>query len=221
MKTLIVDDHAIVAQGLSLLLSGFSDIEVIGVAKSGEEALTCVRERMPELVFLDLYLGDSTGLNITRRLIHMNPAIKIIIITSELSSLLPFRLLGAGALGYLHKSAEKDELKRAIDLLSKGERYITPMIAQHFVLSKGKAHASENSFAMLSKRELEVMLMMVRGISAQEIAAQLNISAKTVHSHRANILEKMGVRNDVELTIKAIQEDVINVQSLPVGDESL
>ena len=210
---MIVDDHELIRDGIEHLLKNAPGMEVISKAESGEDAISKARQTMPHVVLMDIKMPGMGGLEATRKLRRLDPEVKILIVSVCNDDLLPTRLLQAGASGYLTKGASKSELTHAIQAVYTGQRYISPQIANQ--LAFGGIDGTQGSpFAALFKRELQVVLMITKGRKAQEIGEQLNVSPKTVNSHRYNIFSKLGIKNDVELTLLALRHGLIDLNQL-------
>lgn len=192
------------------MLQDVKGLAVIGEAESGNAGVQLARELRPNVVILDFKLPDITGLEATSRLLRNDPEIKILVVTSAINDLFPFRILEAGARGYLTKDCSKEELVRAIKVVNKGQYVISPNIAKRLAFAKID-NGPPSCFKDLSDREMEVMLMMIRGVLAQDIANRLFLSPKTVHSYRSRIFEKLQVGNDVTLTLLAVREGLITI----------
>jgi len=217
---MIVDDHALVRLGIRRLLEDCSDIDVVAEAESGEEALKQAKDVELDVVLLDMKMPGIDGLEVTRRLRRSHPRLKIIAVSAFSSQPYPKRTLQAGALGYLTKECGVDEMCRAIRRVYNGERYLSAEIAQTLALSSiTDSEEAASPFEHLSERELQVTLMLSRGMSVQEIADSLFISTKTVNGYRYRLFAKLGVKNDVELIYLAIKYRVIEKPQV-VGEES-
>jgi two-component system invasion response regulator UvrY len=208
IKVLLVDDHQLVRTGIRRILDDAEDVEVCGEAASGEEALTLVRQTGPEVVLMDVNMPGIGGLEATRKLLRIDGNLKIIALTVYMDEPYPSRLLEAGALGYLTKGCDEQEILNAIRVVHRGERYIGSDIARQMALS-GLAGKTRNPFDRLSQREVQVMMMITQGHKVQEISDILCLSPKTVSTYRYRLYEKLGVSNDVELTHLAIRHDMI------------
>ena len=204
INVFIVDDHALVRLGMRRLLEGIADIQVVGEAESGEEAITLVKQIKPDIVLMDLNMPGIGGLDATRRLVRTNPKIKIIVVTVCREGPFPDRLVRAGAVGYLTKDTDAEELIKAIRKVASGQIYITLAIAQSMALRQ-VCNAAKSPFAQLSERELQVMYMVTQGVKVNAIAKHLCLSPKTVNTYRYRLFEKLNVHNDVELTHLAIR----------------
>ena len=211
IKVILTDDHALIRQGIRHMLHDTREIQVVGEAGSGIETVQLVRELRPQVVILDFQLPDISGLEVTSRLLRIDPNLKILVVSSAVNDLFPFRLLEAGAQGYLTKNTSKEELIRGIKAVSANQRVISPEVASRLALAKIDTQ-SKSSFYQLSDREMEVMMMVIRGNFVKNIAEKLFLSPKTVHSYRSRIFEKLAVENDVALTLMAIREGLITLE---------
>lgn len=216
INVLIVDDHDLVRLGIKKLLSTVSDIKVVGEAESGEIAVRLVRELKPDVVLMDLKMPGIGGLEATHKLLRVNPGIKVIVVTSCDEEPFPYRLVRAGAAGYVTKNANIEELVGAIRKVYAGQAYITPEIAQKMALRQ-VSDAAKSPFAELSERELQVMWMITHGNRVQEIASKLCLSPKTVNTYRYRLFEKLNVKNDVELTHLALRYGMLDKD--PLNDQ--
>jgi len=211
----LIDDHAIVRNGVRQLLQEVKGIQIVGEAANGNDGVQLIRERHPQVVVLDYKLPDITGLEVTSRLLRIDPDLKILVVTSAVNDLFPFRVLEAGAYGYLTKNCTKDELVRAIRAVSAGQHVLSPDIASRLALAKID-DKNLTSFNGLTDQEMEVLMMVIRGVVVNEIAVRLFLSPKTVHSYRSRIYEKLCVENEVALTLLAIREGLITLEEAGV-----
>lgn len=210
IKTILIDDHELVRTGIREMLLDAKGIQIVGEGSTGIEGINLIRDLHPNVAVLDFRLPDITGLEVTSKMLRIDPDLKILIVTSATNDIVPFRLLDAGAQGYLTKDATKEELIRAIKAVNAGQRIISPEIASRLALSKinFKTNAAFNA---LSDRELEVMMMVIKGALVKDIAEKLYLSPKTVHSYRSRIFEKLNVKNDVALTLLALRHNIISL----------
>jgi len=208
INILLVDDHDLVRTGIKRMLGDISGIKVVGEARSGEEAVKLGRELKPQVVLMDVKMPGIGGFEATRKLLRIDPDIKVLIVTVYNNDLYPARLLQVGAAGYLTKGASMDEMVQAIRAVNAGQRYISPEIASRLAF-KHVTDSEESPFDALSERELQVMLMITNGVKVQQIADKLCLSPKTVNSYRYRIFEKLQVKNDVELTLLGIRYGVV------------
>ena len=213
IKVVLIDDHFLVRTGFRQLIESEKGIQVIGEAGTGVEGVQIVRATKPDVVILDIKLPDISGLEVTHKLLTHEPRPKILIISGMTSHSFPYRLLEAGALGYLTKNASQEELIRAIRAVHNNQRYIGPEIAQQMALAKLNIN-TPGDFSILSDRETEVMMMVVHGLGVKEIAQRLHLSSKTVHSYRSRIFEKLRVKNDTALTLLAIRKELVSIEEL-------
>ncbi len=208
IKVLIVDDHALVRMGIRRLLEDLPDVEVVADAESGEQALTMVKSYKPDVVLLDMKMPGIDGWEVTRRLKKSNPQVKVIAVTAMCAEPLPTRVLQLGAMGYLTKESGAEEMAAAIRKVAKGDKYLSAEIAQKMAISSLEA-VQDSPFDLLSEREMQVMLMITSGMTVQDIADRLFLSPKTINGYRYRMFEKLGIKNDVELTFLAMKHRVI------------
>lgn len=208
---ILIDDHAIVRSAIRQMLQDVKGVQVIGEAGTGNDGVQLARELRPQIVLLDFKLPDISGLEVTSRLLRLDPGLKILVLSAATNELFPFRILEAGAQGYLTKDCTKEELVRAIRAVYAGQHVISPEIASRLALAKID-DKSNTYFHELTDREMEVLMMVIRGVIVSDIAERLFLSPKTVHSYRSRIFEKLKVENDVALTLLAIREGLITLE---------
>ncbi len=208
IRVLVVDDHRLVRAGIRRILDEASHVEVVAEADSGEAALQQVREHRPQVVLMDVNMPGMGGLEATRKLLRIDPELKIVALTVHGAEPYPSRLLEAGAVGYVTKGCDESEILDAIGRVAAGERYLGADIARQMALS-GLEHGGGNPFDRLSQREVQVMMLVTAGRKLQEISDTLCLSPKTVSTYRYRLYEKLGVSNDVELTRLAIRHGLI------------
>ena len=209
IKVFIVDDHALVRTGLRLTLREAGDIEVIGEAESGEEALPQIRKLKPDVVLCDLHLPGISGLEVTERIVRGDYGPRVIVVSVMEDGPMPRRLLEAGASGYVGKACDPDELIRAVRDVSRGKKYLANTIAQGMALSGlGGNHASP--FDALTPREMEVALLLNQGMRQEAIAKQLSLSAKTINTHKSRLFEKLAVRDNIALARLISQHGLVD-----------
>ncbi len=207
IRVFLIDDHSLVRVGMKMILSQEVDIEVIGEAENGEDALPMVRRLKPHVVLCDLHLPGYSGLEVTERIANGMPRCKVIIVSVLEDGPLPKRLLEAGASGYIGKAGDAKELIRAVRDVAKGKRYLGANIAQNLALST--VNGGDSPFDVLSPRELEVAMLMVQGLRQDDIAKRLCLSAKTVSTHKTRLFEKVGVGDAIALARLAAQYGLI------------
>lgn len=208
IRTFIIDDHDLVRTGIRRILDAARGIQVVGEAGTGEEGLQRLRELTPDVILVDIEMPGIGGLETTRRVRRLLPRAGIVILTMHAGAPFPTRLLEAGASGYLTKGCSADELIKAVQSVERGERYIGEEIAQQLALSLLPGQ-KRSPFQLLSDRETEVMVLLVRGLEIADIAQQLSLSPKTISTYKARLYEKLMVGNDVELTHMALRHGVV------------
>lgn len=208
IKVLVVDDHELVRMGICRMLADTPDVNVIGQAESGEVAIDMARREHPDVVLLDVNMPGIGGVETTRRLIQSVPNVRVLAVSGLAEEPYPSLLLKAGAKGYITKGAPMEEMVRAIKKVMQGGKYFSADIAEQLA-SSYLSDQPQSPFDSLSEREMQVALMVVNCISAQEIADRLFVSVKTVNTYRYRIFEKLSVDTDVKLTHLAIRYGLI------------
>ena len=216
IKVVIADDHTIVRKGLCAILESEDDMEVVGEAEDGREAIKKVEEFQPDVVLLDITMPILNGLEVTRQLRRRYPKLKILILTMHDNEEYVFETLRAGASGYLVKRTAPDELISAIKAVYREGSFLSPAISKRVIdeyLRTGPKKVKEDEeYGKLTEREREVLQLIAEGHANREIAELLHISIKTVESHRSHLMEKLHLRNIAELTQYAIRKGLINIQ---------
>lgn len=207
-KVLVVDDHELVRTGICRMLADTPEIEIIGEADCGEAALDLARKFQPDVVLLDVSMPGIGGAETTRRLLQMIPTVKVLAVSGMAEEPYPSLLLKAGAQGYITKGAPLEEMVRAIRKVVLGGKYFSADIAEQLAASY-LADNRNSPFDLLSEREMQVALMVVNCVSAQEIADRLFVSVKTVNTYRYRLFEKLNIDSDVKLTHLAIRHGII------------
>ena len=205
-KILIVDDHPMVREGLAMRIELQSDLEVCGEASTQEEALSLVKETVPDLILVDIFLASGNGLELIKQVKSRFPLIKMLVISAFQDSLYAERALRAGALGYLNKQQSSGKVIEAIRTVLQGERFVDPEIGRRLINQALSGTVVTNSpVEQLTDRELEVFRLIGEGTTTGAIAEQLFLSVHTVDRHRENIKRKLGFSNANELTCAAAQ----------------
>lgn len=200
ISVLIADDHTIVRSGVRLLLEAESDIRVVGEALNGREALELAESLQPDVVLMDISMPEMDGLEATKQLKTRFPHINVLVLTMHRSDDYFFEMLKAGASGYILKGAKTSELINAVRIVQGGEVFIYPSMTQKLVQGYLQLAKWENEGEpSLSPREKEIFRLLAEGYSNKEIAEKLVISPSTVHSHRGNLMDKLGLGNRREL----------------------
>lgn len=214
-KILVVDDHDLVRMGIVRMLADIDGYQVVGDAKSGEEAVTKARTLLPDVVLMDVKMPGMGGLEATKKLLVVNPTLKIIAVTACDDDLYPTRLMQAGAVGYVTKGAEFSEITSAIDKVMRGDLYMSNSIAQQLALKNFSGNSSQESpFEKLSQRELQTAMLIANGQKVNDIANTFCVSPKTVNSYRYRIFEKLDINSDVELTLLAVKHNLLDPESV-------
>lgn len=208
IKILIVDDHAIIREGLKQILSETPDMIVTGEANNGQEALEKVWENKYDVVLLDISMPGRNGLEILKQIKTDNPAIYILILSVSPEEQYAVRALKAGASGYLTKESTPNELIAAIRKVSNGKKYVSSSLAERLACHL-EAKSEDSLHESLSDREYEVMCMIASGKSVKEIAENLFLSVKTISTYRTRILTKMEMKNNAQLTHYAISNRLV------------
>jgi two-component system response regulator NreC len=211
IRLLLVDDHAVVRSGLRMLLENERDVEIIGEASSASEAMEAALRLKPNVILMDIGLPDLSGIDATREIKKRAPDVSVVALTIHEDEEYFFKMLEAGASGYVPKRAAPEELLTAIRAAGTGQVYLYPSLAKLLVrdyLDGGRA-SDEQSSSDLTDREQEVLTYLAEGASNEEIATSLVISPKTVARHRENIMRKLNLHSRAELVRYAIRKGII------------
>ena len=212
IKVLVVDDHAMFRQGIRALLEGCEDVEVVGEATEGMEAIEKVRELAPQVVLMDISMPVMGGLEATRRIQKESPNTRVLVLTQYEDSEYILSLLRAGAKGYISKTATAPELISAIRTVDKGESYLYPSAATTLIEEYlTRVEGEKNEYERLTDRERAILQLVAEGRTNREIADRLFLSVKTVLRHRTNVMEKLGFHNRTELIKYAISKGLIEM----------
>ena len=212
IRVLVCDDHAIVRQGIRQMLADAADLALAGEAADGAEGVAAVRAAARQgspidVVLLDIAMPRRDGLDVLKQLKDEFPKLPVLILSTYPDRQYAVRCLRLGAAGYLNKSADSEQIIAAIRKVAGGGLFITPAIAEQLAAALGGPGA-QTPHEALSRREYQVFGLLASGHSVGEIASQLSLSSNTVSTYRARILEKTGVRNDVELALYAVQHQL-------------
>jgi DNA-binding NarL/FixJ family response regulator len=204
IRVLIADDHTLFRDGLVALLTSFDDIQVVGTAQDGLEAVQQAAASQPDVILMDILMPELNGIEATRTIIEASPHIGVIMLTMFEDDESIFSAMRAGARGYILKGADQDDVLRAICAVNRGEALFGPSIASR-LMDFFNVPASEppQAFPELTERENEILALIAQGTSNHEIAQQLNISLKTVRNHVSNIYNKMQVTDRVQAVLRA------------------
>ena len=210
IKVLLVDDHGVVRQGLRTYLDLFEDINIVGEAANGIEAIDRVNENKPDIVLMDLVMPEMDGIEATRKIMTIHPDIKIIVLTSFSDDDKVFPAIRSGAAGYLLKDISPPDLRKAIQSVHRGEMHLHPEITKklmnQFVTPKVEAEVNPDE---LTSREIEVLQLIAEGLSNKELAQKLSISEKTVKTHVSSILGKLQLEDRTQAAIYAYKHGFV------------
>ncbi|MDN4501374.1 UvrY/SirA/GacA family response regulator transcription factor [Alteromonadaceae bacterium BrNp21-10] len=213
ISILLVDDHDLVRNGVRRILDDIRGFKVVGECADGEQAIKFCRNETPDVVLMDMNMPGMGGLEATRKIIRMDLGIKVIVLSVHQENPYPAKVMQLGAHGYLTKSAVPAEMIKAVHQVHAGQRYISPDMAQQVAL--GQLDLNENDpFKPLSDREMQILLMITKGLRIPDIAIQLNLSAKTVNTYKYRMFEKLNVNGEVELTHLALRHKLITSESI-------
>ncbi len=215
IRVLLVDDHAMMRDGLRSLLAGVPDIEVVGEAADGRVALDFLRTVSTDVVVMDVGMPELNGVEATRRIRREHPSVKVIALSTHTDTRYVHHLLEAGAIGYVLKIAAHDELLRAVRAASLGRNYLSPEIAGMVVERATRPHSGSDVsvYSQLGAREREVLQLVAEGKTSAQTAKQMHISIKTVETHRRNIMQKLKLHGTAELTKYAVREGLTSLES--------
>jgi len=208
-RILIVDDHAIVREGLKQILAEVDDIEVAGEADCSSRALQMARSEPWDLVLMDISMPDRSGLETLELMKKEHPAIKVLMLSMHRETQYAVRALKSGAAGYLNKQSAPDQLVAAIRLVASGKKYISAEVAQELA-SQVSGEREGLPHEGLSNREYQTLCMIASGLPVSAIADQLALSVKTISMYRARLLKKMQLKNNAELTHYAIKQGLLD-----------
>lgn len=208
-RILLCDDHALVRAGFRALLAFVDDFEVVGEAANGRDALRLIRSLGPDVVLMDIAMPELNGLDATARATRESPGSRILIVSMHASESYVFEALNAGAAGYVLKNTDAAELERAIRTVTRGERYLAPAVSE-YVVARLRRNDAQPDGEQLSSRQREVLQLIAEGRSTREIADRLHLSAKTVETHRAQLMERLKIRDVAGLTRYAIRVGLVD-----------
>lgn len=210
LRVLLVDDHSLVRAGIRALLETMARVEIVGEASGGRAAIELVRAHRPGIVLMDIAMDDMDGLTATRAITAEHRAVKVIVLSMHDTGDFFDQALRCGARGYLLKDAAVAELEMALSAVERGDVYLSPAVSRHVVgnlLARGTTE--ERPAAVLTPRQNEILQLIGNGRGTKEIARQLELSVKTVEAHRAQIMERLGVRDIANLLLEAARRGLI------------
>ncbi|MHB0869339.1 MAG: response regulator [Chloroflexota bacterium] len=214
IRVLIVDDHAVLRDGIRSLLESYEDIAVVGEASNGREAVQLVAHLAPDVVLMDVAMPEMDGLEATRQIVAAHGSSRVLVLTQHDNQEYVFPILEAGAAGYLLKKVRGTELVSAIRAVHEGGSFLSPSITRAVIERSLRQRQPQEEAAggvRLTEREKEVLKLVAEGLSNQEIADRLSLSIKTVMGHRANLMDKLNIHSRVDLVKYAIRAGLIEV----------
>jgi len=212
IRVLVVDDQQLVRRGFCSILMQAQDIEVVGEAADGESALHEVEKHKPHVVLMDVRMPGIGGIEATRMLRRRWPEVQVVAVTALSGQPFPAQLYEAGALGFVSKGCPADDLIAGVRAAAGGQPFVSHDVAQRLALARISPDEKDSPVEKLSRRELQVMLMIVRGSGNQQISDELHLSPKTVSTYRHRLYEKLHVDNDVELTHLALRHGIVELR---------
>jgi two-component system invasion response regulator UvrY len=208
LTLLLVDDHAVVRSGFKVLLQTWDDVDVVAEANSGEEALPLYTLHRPEVVVMDIAMAGMGGIEATKRLLALDPQVRILALSAHEDSSYAKRALQAGALGYLSKRTAPEVLIDALRMVAQHQQFIDPIIAQR--MANQRNESDSQYIDKLSPREFEVFLMLAKGLSVLDISQALGLSASTVGTHLYKVKLKLQLSNQSEMTLLAMRHGLLD-----------
>jgi len=211
-RILIADDHALVRAGICALAERIKGVKVVAEAVNSDEALKLIKELKPDLVLLDISMPETSGFEVLAQQAKEFPDARVIVLTVHEAEAYAIRALRQGAAGFLLKSAASVELEAAIKTVTRGETYVSPELSKRSLLEYGKASTDRARLDTLSPRQREILKLVADGLNTKEIARHLSISAKTVETHRAQLMERLNIHDVAGLVRFAIKMGLVDVE---------
>jgi DNA-binding NarL/FixJ family response regulator len=213
IQVLLADDHWLVRAGLRSLLTEFGGIDIVDEASDGREAIELVAKHQPQLVLMDIVMPGLGGVEATRRIVKEYPNVRVLILSMHIGEEYVLQALRAGASGYIYKGSPPRELELAIESVARGEIFLSPVISKHVIEAYlSRAADQTSSLEQLTPRQREILQLIAEGHSSKQIAQILNASVKTIDSHRANIMERLGIHNVPGLVRYAIRYGLVSAE---------
>jgi two-component system, NarL family, response regulator NreC len=206
VRILLADDHAVVRQGFRMILNQEPDLEVVGEAGNGRDAVRLVEELKPDLIIVDIAMPDMNGVEATRQIRQNSPQCQVLVLSMHRDAVYVRETLRCGASGYILKDSIDQDLLRAVRTVAAGESFLSPEVARTVL---DDYQQSEDPFDRLTAREREVLQMLAEGKVAKEIATALDVSVYTVDAHRGRIMKKLGLRSSTEIVRFAMRKGLI------------
>jgi len=209
IRVLLVDDHALVRAGIRSLLGGMPNVQVVGEAASGDEALALSERERPDVVLMDIAMKGLSGLEAAARIRERQPQVRVVILSMHAGEEYVMQAMRAGAAGYLLKDAATGELDLALRSVMRGESWFSPAVSRQVVAGYVQRVGGESASEVLTARQREVLSLLAAGKSTKEIAFALKLSVKTVETHRAQIMERLGIRDVAGLVRYALRTGLV------------
>lgn len=212
MRIILAEDHTLVRLGMRMLLESMPNVEVVGEADDGREALRLIEALRPDCVLMDLAMPGMNGLEAVRRATEQFPSVRILIVSMHADEGYVQNALAAGAAGYLLKGSDKSELELALRTIAAGRTYLTPAISHSIVaaLSRKGESTGQSQLGLLTPRQREILQLVVEGHSTKQVAGRLGLSAKTIEAHRGAIMQRLGIRDLPGLVRFAMKEGLLS-----------
>ncbi len=210
LRVMIADDHTLVREGIRSLLSKLAEVEVIGEAKDGIDAVRFCKQHAPDVVLMDIAMPELNGLDATTRIADASPSTRVLFLSMHANEEYMQQALQMGAAGYLLKGADLKELEFAIRSVARGERYLTPAVAKYMVEGyRNKGRNGATQLAQLTSRQREILQLIAEGHSTKDIAGRLNLSVKTIETHRAQVMKRLQIHDVAGLVRFAIRKGLV------------
>lgn len=213
IRLVMADDHALLREGIRARLGAYEDIEVLGEASNGKEALTLIREKDPDLILLDLSMPTMSGLEVARELKQAKCRTKVLILSMHENPEYVRQMIASGVRGFVLKDSSSDDLVRAIREVASGHAFFSPRISKELLEEKAVTPEQKLQKRALSKREMEILSLIAGSLRNKEIAEKLGLSVRTVETHRSRIMKKLGVDNVASLTRYAVSLGIVANES--------
>jgi len=213
IRVLLADDHGIVRKGLCYVLQRSRNIEVVGEAGDGREAVAMAEQLNPDVIVMDIAMPKLNGIDATSLIVKRNPGVGVIMLSMHSDETYLVRALTAGARGYLLKDSAENDLPRAVHAVSQGKPFFSPAIAQTLLddyLRQLQQRDLTDSYDLLTDREKEVLQLLAEGKSNKDVASLLNLSVYTVETHRAHLMQKLNLHNTAEIVLYAVRKKIIS-----------
>ncbi len=213
IKLLLADDHPVVRKGIASCLARHQNLEIIGEASDGLEAIRKAKELSPDIVLMDIDMPHMNGLAVTEALRKDLPNVKVLILSMHSNTEYVLRIIQSGARGYVLKEASPEELVKAIEIVESGESFFSSDVARAALNQYVRGNGTESSSMHLTRRESEVLVQIAEGLSNKEIASQLGVGVRTIETHRERIMRKLNIHSVAGLTKFAISKGMISIRS--------